>query len=707
VNSSKSDLSGHGLAAQAHYKLVEKLAESEHRFRELVELQRDIVFRCDGSGVLEYMSPAVHDTLGVPPEACVGRPLEELVESADPDARRRARLILQGVPQAQGSRFRFRATAGRSRWLELQARQRLGGGSVGILRDVTEVVIHERERSRLHAELVERNAQLKVQDRRREEQAAALRHRYDLQEVLTHISARMLEAPHESIDAAIEDALGEVGRFMGVDRAYVFLYHGPGRLMSNTHEWCAEEITSEKEGLQELPQEAFPWWVAELEAGRSIVVPDLDALPPEASAERAILADQGIQSAVVVPLVSRGRSSGFVGFDAVHHPRSWDADVIALLALVGDILLGALEHARSEQLREESAARYRLLADNARDMIWRTDLDLRFEFVNPAVKRLLQREPEELAGGTIERICDSKTHRRMREWLERARAEHPAEEAAVTLTHEVQRQDGTTVAVETVASFVLDETGSPVAVQGTTRDITERVEVERMKSQFVASVSHELRTPLTSIMGFARTLLSRPDLGEDERQEFMGIIHTQSERLHHLIEDILEISRIESGERGLRIERVDLPGIAGAVVVGLRTKAEAGGVDLRWTPPERPHPAMSGDAARLRSVVENLTDNAIKFTPEGGTVEVQLEAEDAAWELTVRDSGLGIPSDQLERVFERFHRVARPGLEIPGTGLGLAIVREIVHAHGGTISVSSTPGEGTCFRATLPFEGPG
>ena len=173
----------------------------------------------------------------------------------------------------------------------------------------------------------------------------------------------------------------------------------------------------------QLPQEAFPWWVAELEAGRSIVVPDLDALPPEASAERAILADQGIQSAVVVPLVSRGRSSGFVGFDAVHHPRSWDADVIALLALVGDILLGALEHARSEQLREESAARYRLLADNARDMIWRTDLDLRFEFVNPAVKRLLQREPEELVGGTIERICDSKTHRRMREWLERARAE--------------------------------------------------------------------------------------------------------------------------------------------------------------------------------------------------------------------------------------------------------------------------------------------
>ena len=196
---------GNGLAAQAHYKLVEKLAESEHRFRELVELQRDIVFRCDGAGVLEYMSPAVQETLGVAPEACVGRPLEELIESADPDAQRRARLILQGVPQAQGCRFRFRTSGGRSRWLELQARQRLGGGSVGTLRDVTEVVVHERERSRLHAELVERNAQLKVQDRRREEQAAALRHRYDLQEVLTHISARMLEAPQESIDAAIED----------------------------------------------------------------------------------------------------------------------------------------------------------------------------------------------------------------------------------------------------------------------------------------------------------------------------------------------------------------------------------------------------------------------------------------------------------------------------------------------------------------------
>lgn len=697
---------GNGLAAQAHYKLVEKLAESEHRFRELVELQQDIVFRCDGSGVLEYMSPAVQETLGIGPETCMGRPLDELVETTDPEARRRARLILQGLPQAQGCRFQFRAPGGRSRWLELQARQRSGGGSVGILRDVTEVMVHERERSRLHAELVERNAQLKVQDRRREEQAEALRRRYDLQQVLAHISARMLEASHPSIDAAIEDALGELGRFMTVDRAYVFLHHDDARLMSNTHEWCAPGITSERERCQDLPRAAFPWWTKEIEAGRNIVVPGLDALPPEASAERATFADQCIRSVIAVPLVSRGCPAGFVGFDAVRHERAWDTDVIALLALAGDIFLGALERSRSEQLREESAARYRLLADNARDIIWRTDLDLRFEFVNPAVHRLLQREPEELIGGTIEQICDSKTNRSMREWLERARAEHPAQEAAATLTHEVQRRDGTTVSVETVASFVLGETGSPVAVQGTTRDISERVEVERMKSQFVASVSHELRTPLTSIMGFARTLLSRPDLAEEERQEFMGIIHTQSERLHHLIEDILEISRIESGEHGLRIERVDLPSIAEAVVVGLRTKADAGGVDLRWTPPERPHPAISGDAARLRSVVENLTDNAIKFTPEGGAVEVQLEAGDAAWELTVQDSGLGIPADQLERVFERFHRVTRPGLEIPGTGLGLAIVREIVHAHGGTISVSSTPGEGTCFTAALPFAGP-
>ena len=824
--SDSREFSGHDLAVQAHYKLVEKLAESEHRFRELVELQQDIVFRCSTAGILEYVSPSVEDVLGVAAHSCVGIPLTDLLESGDAEAARQIQLILSGVPRGQEARFRFKGEGGRARWLEVQARQRLGGGSVGTLRDVTDVVIHERERGRLHAELVERNAQLKVQDRRREEQAAALRHRYDLQELLTRISARMLEIQSKGVDAAVVEALGEVGAFMGVDRSYVFLFHEGQELLSNTHEWCAEGVSPERENLQDLPFEAVPWWVSEIQAGRTIHAGSLDELPPEAASEREILEAQGIQSVVVVPLVARSRPVGFVGFDAVRSARSWDADVVALLALVGDILLGALERARVERLREESAARYRLLADNARDLIWRTDLDLRFEFVNPAAARLLGREAASLVGLGIEEVCDAETAERMRSSLEKAREQGEQADAAATLMHGIQHTDGSTLPVETIASFVLDPAGEPIAIQGTTRDISERVaaeaalresrtrmdlvvegihegilmvdleervqvanrevrlllghpggevlgtpladllsplegagpllsdlgsvqesvevrtpgtpariltittspyldhhgwlagrlllvrdvtaerEVERMKSQFVASVSHELRTPLTSILGFARTLLRKPDLDEDSRTEFLGIIHSQSERLHHLIEDILEISKIESGGTGLSLESIDLPGITQGVVTGLRTKAEAGEVALSVALPEPPHAPLMGDPARVRSVVENLVDNAIKFTPAGRSVTVSLTQDAGTWRLEVQDTGLGIPADHLERIFERFHRVVRPGLEIAGTGLGLAIVKEIVEAHGGRISVSSVLDEGTRFEVELPCAGP-
>ena len=824
--SDSREFTGHDLAVQAHYKLVEKLAESEHRFRELVELQQDIVFRCNTAGVLKYVSPSVEDVLGAPARSCVGLPLSDLLESGDAEAAWQIQLILSGVPRGQEARFRFKGEGGRGRWLDVQARQRLGGGSVGTLRDVTEVVIHERERGRLHAELVERNAQLKVQDRRREEQAAALRHRYDLQELLTRISARMLEISSKGVDAALVEALGEVGAFMGVDRAYVFLFHEEQDLLSNTHEWCAAGISAEKENLQDLPFEAVPWWVSEIKAGRTIHAASLSDLPPEAASEREILEAQGIQSVVVVPLVARSRPVGFVGFDAVESARSWDADVVALLALVGDILLGALERARVDLLRKESAARYRLLADNARDLIWRTDLDLQFEFVNPAAMRMLGRQAASLVGRSIEEVCDEDTAQRMWRSLEKAREQGQQADAAATLMHGIQHANGSTLPVETIASFVLDSSGDPVAIQGTTRDISERVtadaalresrtrmdlvvegihegilmvdleervqvanrevrrllghrsgdalgtpladllrplegaeplledlggvqesvevrtpgtpariltittspyldhhgwlagrlllvrdvtaerEVERMKSQFVASVSHELRTPLTSILGFARTLLRKPDLDEGSRTEFLGIIHSQSERLHHLIEDILEISKIESGGSGLSLESIDLPGITQGVIMGLRTKAEAGEVTLSLEVPRPPHAPLMGDAARVRSVVENLVDNAIKFTPAGGEVRVALAHSTSTSKLEVQDTGLGIPADHLDRIFERFHRVARPGLEIAGTGLGLAIVKEIVEAHGGGITVSSALDEGTRFTVELPCVGP-
>ena len=230
----------------------------------------------------------------------------------------------------------------------------------------------------------------------------------------------------------------------------------------------------------------------------------------------------------------------------------------------------------------------------------------------------------------------------------------------------------------------------------------DRERVERLKSEFIASVSHELRTPLTSILGFSRTLSSKTDIKEDTRQEFMEIIHSQSVRLQALIESLLEISRIESGIHELQLGDLDLEELVTATCAQLAEKATAGNVTLTvHIEPDIAY-ATQLDAGRMRSVIENLAGNAIKFTPKNGEVKIGLSVQGSNYELTISDTGFGIPANELDRIFERFYRIQHPGREIQGTGLGLAITREIVSLHGGSIQVESTVGKGSKFTVTLP-----
>ncbi len=234
-------------------------------------------------------------------------------------------------------------------------------------------------------------------------------------------------------------------------------------------------------------------------------------------------------------------------------------------------------------------------------------------------------------------------------------------------------------------------------------DITRLKELEKIRQDFVANVSHELRTPLTTIKGYAETLLDSA-LGKDVAPRFVEVIKRHADRLEKIVEDLLMLSKIESKEFVLSIEPVSLSELIVNVLDFLRESLSRKRITVSYDL-TRPLPLVRGDRHYLEQVFVNLLDNAIKYGREGGEISISVaERGQREAEVSVRDDGIGIPKEDLPRIFERFYRVDKGrSKELGGTGLGLSIVKHIVQAHGGRIWAESTFGKGSTFHFTLPL----
>jgi signal transduction histidine kinase len=226
---------------------------------------------------------------------------------------------------------------------------------------------------------------------------------------------------------------------------------------------------------------------------------------------------------------------------------------------------------------------------------------------------------------------------------------------------------------------------------------------QKAQRDFVANVSHELKTPLTSIQGFAQAILDGTADTPAAQKQSAQIIYTEAGRMHSLALDLLDLARLDAGIADLKRAPLDPASILRGVIEKLSLQARQSGVDLILD--AAPDLEITGDGDRLAQVFTNLIDNALKFTPAGGNVSVQLTAVEAWAQITVSDTGTGISPEALPHVFERFYRAdpARQGGEQRGTGLGLSIANEIVHAHGGRITARSTPESGSVFTVRLPL----
>jgi PAS domain S-box-containing protein len=252
-------------------------------------------------------------------------------------------------------------------------------------------------------------------------------------------------------------------------------------------------------------------------------------------------------------------------------------------------------------------------------------------------------------------------------------------------------------------SLLRDEEQLISGVVATFNDITELRNVERMKTEFVSSVSHELRTPLTSIKGFVRTLLEDEEgyYDRDMQREFYQIIDSECDRLVRLISDLLNVSRIESGRHlELLLKPINLPKLIERRVSSQRSYAANHEITISCDPNL---PEITADEDKVDQILTNLISNAVKYSPEGGEIKIEVSDLGAEVQIDITDQGIGIPSDHLEKIFTRFHRVDnRDTRQAGGTGIGLYLVKHLVEAHLGRIWVKSEYGKGSTFSFTLP-----
>ena len=224
----------------------------------------------------------------------------------------------------------------------------------------------------------------------------------------------------------------------------------------------------------------------------------------------------------------------------------------------------------------------------------------------------------------------------------------------------------------------------------------------RHKSEFLANMSHELRTPLNAIIGFSEVLTERM-FGElnEKQDEYLKDIHASGQHLLSLINDILDLSKIEAGRMELEVTDFDLPNALENALILVRERATRRGITLGHSIDERLG-TIRGDERKVKQVLLNLLSNALKFTPEGGRIDVRAAPQDGVAEISVADTGVGIAPEDQEAVFEEFRQVGTADKKVEGTGLGLALSRKFIELHGGRIWVESEVGKGSTFRFTLP-----
>jgi len=549
---------------------------------------------------------------------------------------------------------------------------------------------------RLRRSLDERTADLDSKTRAMQQMATSLGNRV--------LELRTLQEGVKAINSAL--ALEDVLRLIVANASQVLegarcsvalLDESPERVTSTA---ASDGRTA---SLAELDHAVVSWMAGR---GEPLMIEDLR------HDERFDLQGLPLASAIGVPLLLDEQVIGALIATSIE-PRAFSGEDVNQLNAFADQAVVAVKNARLyEQLVQEQRETERVYQHvqerrNELEAILRAigdavivaDAQLNLLLMNPVATRIFGVKPDVTSSMPLSQVIQ---HQDLNELLVSAlNGEHGEALVKEILLPSADGQSSPTL--QALASPIQAADGQPRGVVVVLRDVTSQKELERMKSSFLSVVSHELRTPLHSIKGFVDIILMGKTGEINETQtDFLRTVRQQTTHLQNLIDDLLEYSRLESGQVKLRLSEVSLTEVANAVIDKLKPLADQGQIRLLNKLPSR-LASVEADRLRLEQVLTNLIDNAIKFTPPGGAITVLGKDLGADLQISVSDTGIGIPASALERIFDRFFQVdSSASRSYRGTGLGLTICKHIVEHHRGRIWAESEPNKGSTFHFVLP-----
>jgi len=419
---------------------------------------------------------------------------------------------------------------------------------------------------------------------------------------------------------------------------------------------------------------------------------------------------EGVISLAMVPIVSKQRAMGFIAVGSKKLHKFTKREVRLLVAFSSQ-LGSALENAQLYDEVNKEKAYIENLVDNAGDAIISTDVEDRILTWNHGAEVIFGYSREETVGQSLTILLPAQRTGELEEIRDKVRL------TGVIRNLEVRRirKDGIIIEASLAVSPIRDKDDNVIGFLHLARDVTEKKryeqrlkELDKMKSAFVSNVSHELRTPLTAIKASADNMLDRliGDLN-GKQVGYLTRIKSNSDRLARLINDLLDLSTIEAGKIDLRPANLPLVTLVKEAAESLKPVAAEKLINLTVMSAD-PGIIAWADRDKVVQVLMNLIGNALKFTPTGGKVTIAVTKNSAAWmQISVTDTGPGIPAEEVNKVFARFYQIGQAGTQkTQGTGLGLAISKALVEMHGGKIWVESEAGKGSIFSFTLPAEQP-
>ena len=514
-----------------------------------------------------------------------------------------------------------------------------------------------------------------------------LRQREYLFEISRAMTAR-LDLPSLldlTLGSAVDLLRGQAGLIVLRDRDGAFRVRASYGLPQGVARFF-EPLWADLPGVQEVRDRPAGWHIPNLQVRLAMV---------------AAAAGLALSQVVALPLVIE---ETLIGAIYIFRSRggAFSASDRALLAAFADQAAIAVRNAELYQQVSDERRSLSAIIDNSAEGVMIYDAEGRIGVFNRALAHMTGYNAQEALGRPVADVLRLRDRQSNLVALPQPPAVRTsAAEARAYVEGDIVRRGGPALTVGVTATPLYDEEGRLARVILNIVDITRFRQAEELKSTFVSVVSHELKTPVALIKGYAETL-RREDADWDREtvQESLGVIAEEADHLTHLIDSLLEASRIQAG--GLKLEPTDvyLPRVAEKVIDGFQTQTDVHTFELDF-PPD--FPALWGDPERLKEVLANLVSNAVKYSPDGGTVWVGGRADQAGATIYVADQGIGIPPEEQNRIFERFHRV-ETGLHrrTEGAGLGLYLVKAIVEAHGGRVWVESAPGRGSIFMFTLP-----